>query len=123
LDLSDLLRKAEYNLRNGPADMREFFARYFNKERHDNKRAAAALARVEAERRQNMKSEFEHVATIPLRTFMRAYRDDKDFFLDDNNLRSLKRDNPEFEKLISIYGSSVRPTWSKKYPTGKEAHA
>ena len=70
-----------------------------------------------------MKSEFEHVATIPLRTFMRAYRNDKDFFLDDNNLRSLKRDNPEFEKLISIYGSSVKATWRKVYTNPKEAHA
>lgn len=45
--------------------------------------------------KQNNKSEYQHVATVPARLYHRMLREDRHFWEDDKNLRSLKRDNPE----------------------------
>jgi len=45
--------------------------------------------------KQNNKSEFRRVADIPVRDYFRWTAQDPDFFNDDRNLKSLKRDNPD----------------------------
>jgi hypothetical protein len=43
----------------------------------------------------NHKSDFRRVADIPLRDYFRWTKEDPDFFNDDRNLKSLRRDNPD----------------------------
>ncbi len=45
--------------------------------------------------KQNNKSDLRKVADIPLRDYFRWLREDPDFFSDNKNLKSLKRDNPD----------------------------
>lgn len=49
--------------------------------------------------KQNGKSDLRRVADIPLRDYFRWLREDPDFFADNKNLKSLKRDNAD----VSVY--------------------
>lgn len=53
-------------------------------------------------RRPNPKSDMRLVATIPARDYMRWRKTDPYFFLDDGNLRSLRRDNDSYRGLIHV---------------------
>jgi hypothetical protein len=44
---------------------------------------------------QNNKSEFRRLADIPARDYYRWLREDPDFWNDNKNLKSLRRDNPD----------------------------
>lgn len=45
--------------------------------------------------RQNNRSEWRLIAAVPARDFHRWQQTDPDFWRDDSNLRSLRRDNPD----------------------------
>lgn len=71
---------------------------YCRKEKAQTEERYRAVARKMHGRegfRQNNKSEFRRVADIPLRDYFRWTAQDPDFFNDDRNLKSLKRDNPD----------------------------
>lgn len=68
---------------------------YLRRERHQGVERQRAVARRMDGFRQNNQSEHQLVAAIPAREFFRWKREDPDFFCDDKNLKSLKRDNPD----------------------------
>jgi hypothetical protein len=53
------------------------------------------VARAAQDFKQNNKSEVRKVAEVPARDYFRWLREDPDFWKDNKNLRSLKRDNPD----------------------------
>lgn len=50
----------------------------------------------------NPKSDFKFLGAIPARLYHRWRNQDKDFWRDDANLRSLRRDNPDLAACIKI---------------------
>lgn len=54
-----------------------------------------AVAKKNWDWKQNNRSDIRKVADIPLRDYFRWIKEDPDFFADNKNLRSLKRDNPD----------------------------
>lgn len=71
-----------------------FLHRYIAKEKALAERRWKAVARKMHGWKQNNKSELKTVAHVPLRDWIRMKREDADFWNDDSNLRSLKRDVP-----------------------------
>lgn len=68
--------------------------------------------------RQNNKSDFRRLAAIPARLYHRWKTEDEHFWEDDNNLRSLKRDNPD----AAIYvGPRKLPNTARRV-TAHESH-
>ena len=53
------------------------------------------VARVMAGFKQNNKSDFRLVASVPARLAHRLKAEDPDFFADNQNLKNLRRDNPD----------------------------
>lgn len=74
--------------------------RYLEKERATSLRRQRAVAQKWVGFKQNTKSDMELVAAIPGREYQRWKAEDKHFFEDDKNLKSLKRDNPEMAIFI-----------------------
>ena len=72
-----------------------FLDTYLKKEKWEGKQRQRAVARRMQGFKQNFKSDLELKACIPAREFFRWKAEDPDFFRDDKNLRSLKRDNPD----------------------------
>jgi hypothetical protein len=70
------------------------FRRYLEAEKHTTELRIRKVGRQMDGFRQNNKSEWRLKAAVPMREFLRFQRLDKDFWSDDSNLRSLKRDNP-----------------------------
>ena len=68
---------------------------YLRREKAQTTARYRAVARRQHGFKQNNKSEFRRVADIPVRDFFRIIRQDPEFFNDNGNLRSLKRDNPD----------------------------
>jgi hypothetical protein len=68
---------------------------YLRREKAQTTARYRAVARKNAGFKQNNRSEIRKVAEVPLRDYFRWLREDPDFFRDDKNLRSLKRDNPD----------------------------
>jgi len=54
-----------------------------------------AVAKKNEGFKQNNRSDVRKVAEVPLRDYFRWLREDPDFWKDDKNLKSLKRDNPD----------------------------
>lgn len=52
--------------------------------------------------RQNNNSDFRKLATIPARDYYRWLKEDPDFWKDNNNLKSLRRDNDELRHCIHV---------------------
>lgn len=77
-----------------------FLERYMARERHTGQRRQRAVARKMQGFKQNMKSDFELKAAVPAREFFRWKQEDPDFWLDDKNLKSLKRDGAEFPIFV-----------------------
>ncbi len=87
--------------------VREFFWRELREggqlkkmfDRERDERATTAryrrVARATEGFQQNNRSDVRKVASIPVEDFMRWLHTDPDFFADDKNLRSLRRDNPD----------------------------
>jgi len=68
---------------------------YMRREKAQTAARYRAVARKNAGFKQNNKSDIRKVADVPLRDYFRWLREDPDFFADNKNLRSLKRDNPD----------------------------
>lgn len=76
-----------------------FLCEYLASEKRTMPRLVRRVARVMDGFQQNNKSDFRRLAAIPARVYHRWKQEDEHFFDDDNNLRSLKRDNEE----LAIY--------------------
>lgn len=68
---------------------------YLRREKGRTRERYRQVARATRDFKQNNKSDMRVKAQIPLRDFMRWRRIDPDFWRDDKNLRSLKRDNED----------------------------
>jgi hypothetical protein len=68
---------------------------YCRREKAQTARRYRDVARATDGFKQNNKSEFKRVADIPARDYFRWLAEDPDFWRDDANLRSLRRDNPD----------------------------
>lgn len=60
------------------------------------------LARRAHQMKANPKSDWRLLAMVPQREFHRWHKEDKYFWNDDNNLKSLKRDNDTWRAFIKI---------------------
>jgi hypothetical protein len=88
---------------------------YLLRERAKSPQRIRAVARRNHGFRQNPKSDMQFRASIPAREFFRWKQQDPDFFSDDSNLRSLKRDNPELP--INVPAMPMpRSRFKKVYP-------
>ena len=74
--------------------------RYLAREKALTEREIRRTARYAHGMRANPKSDFELLASIPARLYHRWRAVDPDFWLDDANLKSLKRDNPDLPVYI-----------------------
>lgn len=70
-------------------------AEYMRIEKARTKERYRAVAKKNWDWKQNNRSDIRKVADIPLRDYFRWIKEDPDFFADNKNLRSLKRDNPD----------------------------
>jgi hypothetical protein len=68
---------------------------YLRAEKGESVRRLRATARRQHGFEQNRKSDWRLLAAIPGREFLRWQKEDPDFWADDKNLRSFKRDNPD----------------------------
>jgi len=93
-----------------PARFREWLARataeggelheYVRREKARTTERYRAVARKVHGHQQNNKSELRRLADIPARDYFRWLREDPDFFNDNKNLKSLKRDNPDVKVYL-----------------------
>jgi hypothetical protein len=72
-----------------------FFAQYFAREKHRMQAQIRRVARAMHGRQQNNKSDIRLVASVPARLYHRWKQEDPDFFSDNQNLKSLRRDNAD----------------------------
>lgn len=72
-----------------------YLRRYVEREKGTSGLRLRRIARRMDGFRQNNKSDMRLKAVIPGREFFRWRRKDEDFWSDDSNLRSFKRDNPD----------------------------
>ena len=68
---------------------------YIRREKATSVTRQRAVSRRMQGFKQNAKSDFELKAAVPAREFFRLREVDPDFWADDKNLKSLKRDNPD----------------------------
>lgn len=69
--------------------------RYLAREKAQSPARLRAVARKMHGVQRNLKGDFELKACVPAREFFRWRATDLDFWADDNNLRSYRRDNPD----------------------------
>ena len=72
-----------------------FLHEYIRREKGRMPQMLRNVARVMAGFKQNNKSDFRLIAAVPARLYQRLKAEDKDFFSDNQNLRNLRRDNPD----------------------------
>jgi hypothetical protein len=77
-----------------------FLSEYLTSEKHRMPHLIRKVARMMHGFEQNPNSDFRRRCTLPARLVHRWKAEDKDFFEDDSNLRSLKRDNPDLAIFI-----------------------
>lgn len=77
-----------------------FLHEYLADEKRRTPQMIRRVARVMDGFQQNNRSDVRRLADIPARLYHRWKAEDKDFFSDDNNLRSLKRDNPDLPVYV-----------------------
>lgn len=68
---------------------------YIRREKAQTTARYRAVAKKNHGWKQNNKSDIRKLADIPIRDYFRWLREDPDFFADNKNLKSLKRDNPD----------------------------
>lgn len=69
---------------------------YIKSEKFESRKRLRTVARLQhAVFEQDKKSDFRLLAAVPGREFFRWQKEDPDFWADDKNLRSFKRDNPD----------------------------
>lgn len=73
---------------------------YLRREKAMSNHRLRAVARRMNGWRQNTRSDFRLVAAVPAREYHRWKKEDADFWLDDNNLRSFRRDNPDAQVFL-----------------------
>lgn len=79
-----------------------FYHEYLRREKALSEQRLRSVAREKSGVRPNPKSEFRLLAQVPAREFIRWKKEDKHFWMDDNNLRSLRRDNDALRHLIHV---------------------
>lgn len=93
-----------------------FLCEYLAAEKRKTPRMIRRIAQVMDGFQQNNKSDFQRLAAIPARLYHRWKAEDEHFFDDNDNLRSLKRDNPDLPVYVgpkrvkgtrTRYGTSV----------------
>lgn len=89
-----------------------FLQRYFSREKARTPNAIRHVARLMHGFQQNNKSDFQRKATLPAKLYHRWKDVDPNFFDDDNNLRSLKRDNPDLPVFV---GPRQLPSTTNRY--------
>ncbi len=72
-----------------------FLHEYLRQEKARTPAMLRQVARMMDGFAQNNRSDLRRLCTIPARLYHRWKAEDEHFFEDDNNLRSLKRDNPD----------------------------
>ena len=72
-----------------------FLQEYVRREKGRMPGAIRQVARLMANFKQNNKSDFRLVASVPARLYQRLKAEDPDFFSDNQNLKNLRRDNPD----------------------------
>lgn len=77
-----------------------FLHRYLHAEKARTPGMIRTAARLMDGFTQNPRSDFRRLATIPARLYHRWKAEDEAFFDDDDNLRSLKRDNPDLPVYV-----------------------
>lgn len=92
-----LPQEFERELREGGA-----LQRYLARERHQTEARARRVAQRFNGRRPNPRSDMKLLATIPARDYFRWRKTDPYFWMDDANLRSLRRDNETYRELIHV---------------------
>lgn len=70
-------------------------AEYVRREKHQSARRHREVAQRNAGFQQNKRSDFRLLAAIPAREYFRWRKVDADFWSDDKNLKSYKRDTPD----------------------------
>lgn len=73
---------------------------YLEREKATSARRMRAVARQCHGVKANAKSDFQLKAVVPAREFYRWKKTDPDFWRDDRNLKSLRRDNPDAVVLV-----------------------
>lgn len=73
---------------------------YLNRMRATTKRRWEAVGRARHGFKQNPKSDFQLLASVPAYDYFRWTRQDRNFFRDPKNLRALKRDNPHVTSVF-----------------------
>lgn len=73
---------------------------YLKRERHRHKENVRRVAKRYVDYKPNPKSDWQLLAAVPARLYHRWSKVDRDFWRDDSNLRSLKRDNPELPIFV-----------------------
>lgn len=76
--------------------------RYFEKVRHAAPKRWRQVARMSEKFKQNNQSDLRVLAHVPLNDFLRWRQVDPHFWEDDNNLRSLRRDNDDLRHCIKV---------------------
>ena len=79
---------------------------YLKREKGQMPHMMRRVARLMANFQQNNQSDFRRLCTVPARLYQRWKLEDAHFWEDDNNLRSLKRDNPDLP--IFVKGSGLK---------------
>jgi hypothetical protein len=72
-----------------------FLHEYIRREKGRMPAQIRQVARLMANFKQNPKSDFRLIASVPARLYQRLKAEDPDFFSDNQNLRNLRRDNPD----------------------------
>jgi len=72
-----------------------FLAEYIRREKGMMPQQLRKVARLMAGFKQNSKSDFRLIASVPARLYQRLKQEDPDFFSDNQNLKNLRRDNPD----------------------------
>ncbi len=74
--------------------------KYLGRERADTARRYRRVARAMDGFKQNNRSEWRLLAAVPARDFHRWRGEDPNFWEDDSNLKSLRRDNPDAQIFV-----------------------
>ena len=72
-----------------------FLHEYIRREKGQMPGQIRKVARLMASFQQNNKSDFRLIASVPARLAQRLKAEDPDFFADNQNLKNLRRDNPD----------------------------
>lgn len=72
-----------------------FLKEYLRREKAMTERRYRCVRALYQNYRQNARSDWKLLAAVPARDFHRWQKEDPDFWRDDANLRSLRRDNPD----------------------------